>query len=128
MSGEPTDRLHPVRKTAVLLLMVIGMFWQALAVAGQGGLSHAAEDLTHAVLHWSDTGHHHHDDGSYHEDDSAESTQHVALDGALSIPALWPTLDWPTFAAYRDAPPVTTSAALPPPFVDPFRRPPRPLP
>jgi hypothetical protein len=114
-----------VRKTAVFLLVLFGMLWQSIAMAGAAGLSGTVEDFAHTALHWQEEGHHHHGDGSYHADDSADSSQHVALDGALSLFALPSAthLQVPSFVGMPQPP--SHEAAFPDPDVDGLRRPPR---
>ncbi|MFP5476715.1 MAG: hypothetical protein ACLGJD_24000 [Gammaproteobacteria bacterium] len=114
-----------VRKTAVFLFVLFGMLWQSFAMAGANVLAGTAEDTAHTVLHWQEQGHHHDDDGSYHADDSADSIQHVALDGALSPYALLSAVDMqvPPCPGVQQLP--THSAAFPDPDADRLRRPPR---
>lgn len=115
----------PVRKTVVLILVLVGLTWQAASVGGQGALLGAAQDLAHAVLHWQETGHHHEEDGAYHADDSDESARHVALDEALSAPALRSETLALAWMPPGLAPPVHRDA-VPLPYVpDGPRRPPK---
>lgn len=114
----------PVRKTAVFLLIMFGLLWQSIAMAGATALAGTVNDFAHTVLHWQEEGHHHHGD-SYHADDSADSSQHVALDGALSPSALPSAMDLqvPSSLGMQQLP--SHDAAFSDPDVDRLRRPPR---
>jgi hypothetical protein len=69
-----------VKKTGVLVALLMAMLWQSVALARVGSTVNALADLQHASLHRQDEGHHHHDDGSYHLDDSDESARHLMAD------------------------------------------------
>jgi hypothetical protein len=114
-----------VRKTVVFLLVLFCMLWQSIAMTGAAGHSGTVDDFAHTLLHWQDEGHHHHGDGSYHADDSADSSQHVALDGALSPSALpcATHLQVPSSVGMPQLP--SHEAAFADPDVDGLRRPPR---
>jgi hypothetical protein len=116
----------PMRRTIVVLLMLLSMVWQVTAFAGPMGLARAGEDLTHAVLHWQEAAHHHHEDGSYHQDASHESTAHVAVDAALAVPAIWSATALQIPAPGDGAHPTLTDVeADPGPSLQRLRRPPR---
>jgi hypothetical protein len=115
-----------MRRVLVLVFVLLGMLWQATAVAGPMVLAPVGEGLEHAVLHWQEEGHHHHDDGSYHRDDSEASAEHLALDASLGAPALWST-PLLTFAVLEaDGPELRDSLPPPTPILERLRRPPRP--
>jgi hypothetical protein len=69
-----------MRRSAVLLVMLMAMLWQSVALARMGPAISVLVDREHAALHWLEEGHHHHEDGSLHRDDSAESAQHMVAD------------------------------------------------
>ena len=114
-----------MRRSAVLVFMLLALLWQSVALARAGSTGNALANLEHAALHWQDSGHHHHEDGSYHLDDSPESALHVIADH-LSVSAVLMTS-----VAYGFAPPASTSPggwhdrAAPHPFLDGLLRPPR---
>ncbi|CAG1012708.1 hypothetical protein BURC_00238 [Burkholderiaceae bacterium] len=115
-----------MRRTAVLLAMLIAILWQSLALARVGSTVNALADPEHAALHWQDEGHHHHDDGSYQLDDSNASVQHVLSDHAGTTPALmvaaayhFPSLESATPRGVHETP-------VPDPTLDRLLRPPRP--
>ena len=114
-----------MRRLFVIVFVMLGMVWQATAVAGPMALVHGEGALEHAFLHWQDKGHHHHDDGSYHQDDSDASVQHVALDAALGALALWSTLGLTVAALGTDMPALRESHAPPAPVLERLRRPPK---
>lgn len=109
----------------VLFLVLAGMFWQAMGVAGRGALAGVGEDVAHVLLHWSESAHHHHEDGSYDQDGSDEAVRHVLADDALTAPALCLTPDGTFFPASAPAPGDALAVLLPDPFPDRLRRPPR---
>lgn len=115
-----------MRRSAVLLVMLFAMFWQAVAVARVGSTMNALADLEHTALHWQKEGHHHHQDGSYHLDDSNDSAQHVLSDHLSATAALM-------VSAPHDFPPPASAApgsmhetVVPDPTLDGLLRPPRP--
>ena len=107
------------------LLVVVGMFWQAMGMAGQAALASTGEDVTHALLHWSEAAHLHHDDGSFDHDDSDAAARHVLVDDALSAP----TLCFGQAATLADCaaprPADVATVPVPSPVPDRLRRPPR---
>lgn len=116
----------PMRRSAVLLVMLIAMLWQSLALARVGSTVNALADRGHTALHWQEAGHHHHEDGSYHLDESKESAQHLLVDQVSATTALM-------FAASHGFPPLGAAApsgrhdkTVPSPTLDGLLRPPRP--
>ena len=114
-----------MRRTTVLLAMLLAMLWQSVALARAGSTVNAMADMEHTALHWQEEGHHHHDDGSYHRDDSPESVQHVISDH-LSTPAAL------LASASHDFPPLGSAtpgglnkAPVPDPDPEGLLRPPR---
>jgi hypothetical protein len=114
-----------VLRRFVLLVVLAGLFWQGMGVAGRGGLASAGEDVAHALLHWSESAHHHHDDGSYHQDHSDDAVRHVLADDALTAPALCLAPFMNFSAASVPQPAEALAGYLPDPDPDRLRRPPR---
>jgi hypothetical protein len=114
-----------MRRSAVLLAMLLAMLWQSVALARVGSTVNVLADLEHAALHWHEEGHHHHDDGSYHLDDSKDSAQHVLSDHVTAASAL-------LVSASHDFPPLGSAAPrglhaprVQDPTLDGLLRPPR---
>lgn len=113
-----------MRRSAVLLVMLLAMLWQSLALARPGSTVNVMADLQHAALHWQERAHHHHDDGSFHLDDSQASTCHMLSDHLTMTPALLPA------SAHRFPPSASSppgglgNARAPDPFLDGLLRPP----
>ena len=80
MPPESSVYSPPVKRSAVIFLLLLAMGWQALAMAKGGATVNALLDFGHAVLHWDGTAHHHHADGSLTLDASDESTRHLLAD------------------------------------------------
>jgi len=114
-----------MRRSAVLLLMLFTMLWQAVALARIGSTVNALADQEHAALHWQDEGHHHHEDGSYHSDDSDESAQHVLTDhlSATLEMAAPPLHDFPPLGSAAHG--SLRETLVPNPTLDGLLRPPR---
>jgi hypothetical protein len=114
-----------MRRTAVLVFLLLAMLWQSAAYARAGSTVSVLADPDHAALHWLEKGHHHHDDGSYHLDDSKASAQHLLCDHVTATSAL-------LLAASRDFPPLGSAAPtgrherrVPDPPLEGLLRPPR---
>ena len=116
---------HPVMRRFVLLLLVAGVFWQAIGMAGRGAIASAGEDLAHALAHWSESAHHHHDDGTFESDDSDDAVRHVLADNTLTAPALCLSAGMVFGTASMPHPVDALAVYLPDPFPDRLRRPPR---
>ena len=114
-----------MRRTAVLLVMLLAMFWQSVALARLGSTVNALADREHTALHWHEVGHHHLDDGSLQLDDSKESAQHVLSDHLSATAALLvPTAhDFPSLGSV--APADLHATRVPNPTLDGLLRPPR---
>lgn len=114
-----------MRRSTVLLMMLIAMLWQSVALARIGSTVNALADLAHMALHWQGTGHHHHEDGSYHQDDSNESVQHVLSEHVSPVAALtmMSSHDFPQLGS--TAPDSVHGTLLPNPPLDGLLRPPR---
>lgn len=114
----------PVKRTGILVVMLIAMLWQSLALARAGSTLNAFADAQHAVLHGQQEGHHHHDDGSYHLDDSDESTRHLMADHSPAS-ALLPSATPAVAFLGGGSPGMREARASPHPFLDGPLRPPR---
>lgn len=77
-----------MRRLPVLLLLV-ALFWQALAPAGPAWASDAVQRWLHDDLHARQASHHHHEDGSIHHEDAGGAIQHAhpAFDLSPALPA-----------------------------------------
>ncbi len=113
-----------MRRSAILLTMLLAMLWQSVGLARAGSTIDALVDLQHAVLHWDDESHHHHDDGSYHVGDSDESTRHMMSDH-VSASALMVNADLPVVRMGVAAPAACDASTHPHPVLDGPLRPPR---
>ncbi len=114
-----------MRRRIAIFLVLLSVFWQAFAIAGQATAFAEPEEIAHAALHWQSEGHHHDENGSVTQDDSDESLQHVAFDGCLSTSMVWQTASF-SFAPNISAPPrIADEAAIPSPHLAGLRRPPR---
>jgi hypothetical protein len=114
-----------MRRTTVLLAMLLAMLWQSVALARAGSTVNAMADMEHTALHWQEEGHHHHEDGSYHRDDSPESVQHVIADHVSASAALLasPSHGFPPPGS--TVPAGLLKAAVPDPDPEGLLRPPR---
>lgn len=114
-----------MRRSFVLLIMLMAMLWQSVALARAGSTVNALADVGHAVLHWQGQGHHHHGDGSYHLDDSLESTQHGLIDHVSATAALWNETPCAFAPLGTAAPDGVHDGPVPTPTLDGLLRPPR---
>jgi hypothetical protein len=114
-----------MRRSAVLLVVLFAMLWQAMAVARAGSTTNSPADMEHAALHWQEKSHHHHEDGSYHLDDSIASAQHVLSDHVSATVGLvvTPSHHFPTLGSA--APRGLHETLVPSPTLDGLLRPPR---
>jgi len=113
-----------VRKFLAALLL-LSVLHQSAAFAGGGWMLRAADGVAHAVLHWEKSPHHHHDDGTLHAEDTDEASRHLQDDSALNLTGLPAS---PAIAPFHAAPRLaiaTPVPAVPSPFLDAPRRPPR---
>lgn len=124
-SGVRSLHSPVMRRTAILLVTLLAMLWQATALARPGSAVNVMADLEHAALHWQQEGHHHHEDGSVHLDDSQASTLHILGDQLTVTAALLPSSEqhFPPSAAGQ--PGIPGDARVPDPFLDGLLRPPR---
>jgi hypothetical protein len=114
-----------MRRTALLVTLLIAMLWQSVAMARPGSSINALADSAHAALHLAEEGHHHHDDGSFHLDESIESVQHLMADHASAATALLAMDSTGVPHAGSESPEVLRAHTRPQPFLDGLLRPPR---
>lgn len=113
-----------MKRTTVLLLLLLAMFWQSVDLVHAGASSDRLADFEHAMLHWQDEGHHHHDDGGLHLDDSGDALGHVMADNVNAsalLPHVSPSM--PDFDPGELS--VREPRAGPHPYLDGLIRPPR---
>lgn len=115
-----------MRRSAILLVMLVTMLWQTVAVAQAGSMTNALADLEHASLHWQEKGHHHHEDGSYQLDDSIASAQHVLCDHVSATVAIVVSASHHFPCLGSAAPGGLHPTAVSGPTLDGLLRPPRP--
>lgn len=116
---------HAMRRSSVLLVVLLAMLWQSLAMARPGSSINVLADLGHAILHWQQAAHHHHDDGSFQLDDSQASTVHVLADHFTPTTALIPMVSHQFPPSASEPPGGMHSARVPDPFLAGLLRPPR---
>lgn len=116
---------NAMRRSAVVLVMLFSMLWQAMALAQPTSTVNLLADLEHAAMHWQDEPHHHHDDGSYHRDDSQASKFHVFSDQLTVATALLPASSQNLLPIASARPCCHRSVSVPDPFLDGLLRPPR---
>ncbi|MFN9450077.1 MAG: hypothetical protein ACK58U_10520 [Rubrivivax sp.] len=110
---------------ALLIVMLIAMFWQSVAHARPGSSVNLLADLQHAVLHWQQMSHHHDDDGSWQEDDSTASTSHVLSDHFTAATLILETPASPVQPAASEQPTQRAGSLVAEPCLDGLLRPPR---
>lgn len=115
----------PMRRSAIIFVMLFAMIWQSVALARPGSTVNVLADTEHAALHWHEEGHHHHADGSICVDDSQASTFHLLADHPAMTTALLPAVShhFPVTAASR--PSVLDHSQVSDPFLHGLLRPPR---
>jgi hypothetical protein len=96
-----------------------------MGLVGRSALASAGEDLTHALMHWSESVHQHHADGSLGLDGSDEDIAHLLADNALTAPALCLAPEKGLGTVSMPKPGDAAAVSLPEPFPDRLRRPPR---
>lgn len=114
-----------MRRSAVLLALVLAMLWQSVALARPGSTVNVLSDLAHAALHWQQEGHHHHDDGSFHLDDSPASAFHLLGDHLTVTTALLPAVAHHVPRSGSAPPDGLQGVCVPDPVLDGLLRPPR---
>ena len=112
-------------RSAILLVMLFSMLWQAMALAQATSTVNLLADLEHTAMHWQDEPHHHHDDGSYHRDDSQASELHVFSDHLTLAVVLLPVSSQNPLPIASARPCCHHSGSAPDPFLDGLLRPPR---
>lgn len=114
-----------MRRSAVLLIMLLAMLWQAVTLAPAGSTVNVLADIKHAALHWHAEGHHHHDDGSIFLDSSQASTVHLLTDHLAVTTALLPAISHHFPPSATSQPRGLHDARITDPFLDGLLRPPR---
>ena len=113
------------RRLAMFFVM-LSVFWQALAVAGQMPVFASQEELEHAAMHLQEAAHHHHhDDGAVELDESSDSKLHMMADGMPSAALEAFTLCIPAADWGNSPPSAAIDSILPHPILEGLRRPPR---
>jgi hypothetical protein len=116
--------LAAMRRTSVIVAILIAMLWQSLAMARADSTLNVLADVEHAMLHWQGEDHHHHDDGSFHRDASDESERHLLADHH-NASAVLPDASVRLALADAGSPAMHEPRAVPHPFLDGPLRPPR---
>jgi hypothetical protein len=114
-----------MHRSAVLLVLLFAMLWQAVALARPGSTVNVLADAEHAALHWQEEGHHHHEDGSFHLDDSSASTFHGLSDHLTLTTALLPAVSHHFPLGASPPPGALRDTRVADPFLDGLLRPPR---
>ena len=109
----------------ILILILMTVFWQGLAFAGNLHRLTASGDLAHTMAHLNGTGHHHDGAGLWYEDDDDTGRGHVLLDDSLNAPVLCPQAPDLSHPSQRHDLPRVIAAALIVHDGDALRRPPR---
>ena len=125
VDNQVQSNQNAMRRSAVVLVMLFSMLWQAMALAQPTSTVNLLADLEHAAMHWQDEPHHHHDDGSYHRDDSQASKFHVLSDQLTVATALLPASSQNLLPIASARPCCHRSVSVPDPFLDGLLRPPR---
>jgi hypothetical protein len=112
------------RRLAMFFVM-LSVFWQALAVAGQMPVFASHEALEHAAMHLQEEGHHHNDDGAVELDESSDSKLHMMANGMPSAAVEAFTLSVPAPDWGSSPPSAALDSILPHPILEGLRRPPR---
>ncbi|MEJ8860120.1 hypothetical protein WKW79_36720 [Variovorax robiniae] len=124
MSTRLAMRLASGQRVIVLAMLLAFAFSQLSMVVHLSSFLGARSGAQHALMHWQGTPHHHHHDGSIGNDHSAESNQHVSLDGCLSAIAMQCDL-LVDFGPHPLVPPAShDELAKPWPYLDGPMRPP----
>jgi hypothetical protein len=123
-----------MRRGFTAFLLMVCMFWQALAHAGIAVVIADHEEQDHAVMHFAGEAHHHdhHDDdgddgNGVHQDRSQASAQHLVSDAAVFAPVLTGDFALKLPQLHPGAPVLTAATPPPPPFLDGPERPPKSL-
>jgi hypothetical protein len=113
-----------MRRPLATFLLLLCLFWQAIAVAGQVPAFASQEEIAHAALHLQEAAHHHHDDGSVTVDDSDDSKSHVVADGLAGV-ALVSFVTEAMTADWTSTPPTLDEVRHTNPALEGPRRPPK---
>jgi hypothetical protein len=113
-----------IRRLATFLVL-LSIFWQAIAVAGHVPMFATDEEREHAVLHLQEADHHHDESGAVAQDHSSDSKLHLLGDRAPGAPLATVTPTIPSPQWENAAPHTVVLAPLPFPVLEGLRRPPR---
>lgn len=123
-STNPILYNDAMRRSFVVIMLVVSAFWHVLTVGGWLGVS-SPRETAHTMLHWQGQAHHHHGDGSVTQDSSEESTQHLTLDGVLAVNGAWSASAVLLHSFELAGPVVKDDIVGPWPYLDGLRRPPK---
>jgi len=90
MASRTATSTRAITRLCLLVLMIGLGLLHTFTIADRAGAFSSSVEMTHALLHWQGEAHHHHEDGSLAKDHSAQSTQHLNLDGCTSAVAILP--------------------------------------
>ncbi|KQW42257.1 hypothetical protein ASD88_22135 [Pelomonas sp. Root662] len=119
-----------MRRGFTTFLLMLCMFWQALAHAGVAVTLAGDEGRSHALMHFEGQAHHHHDDGgtdAVHEDQSLASAQHMASDCGLHATAMMGFFGLTLPRLLPEMPATAAAAPAPQPCLAGPERPPKTL-
>lgn len=116
---------RPMIRRLAMFFVMLSVFWQALAVAGQMPVFASHEALEHAAMHLQEEGHHHNDDGAVELDESSDSKLHMMANGmpSAALEAFTLSVPVPDWGSSPLCPVV--DSMLPHPILEGLRRPPR---
>lgn len=113
------------RGSCVLLVLLLAIFWQAVALVRPGWERDEPAHPGHAALHWLGAGHHHQDDGSIQLDDSRDSKLHMFGDHLTTAALPLPTNSRHCLVTGSTRPCEQLGVRLSEPILDGLLRPPR---
>mgnify|MGYP000925898705 CR=1 FL=1 len=115
-----------MRSPLVIVVFLFALLVQSVAAAGHGLRLEFSADLSHAAMHEAGISHHHNHDGTSSRDNSDEAKQHVQHDHCPNSPALPASVcSAGPESAGMAALPALSQRALPAPYLEGPRRPPR---
>jgi hypothetical protein len=120
-----------LRRRLPAFLLLLSLFWQALACASTGAILGNEAEQKHALMHMTGEAHHHdqhegHGDAEgIHVDDSQASTQHMMDDACAHAPALLTFTELPVPLLRPEPPAQAALHRAVTPFLDGLERPPR---
>lgn len=109
-----------------MVFFLLALLTQSLAVSGRGLQMEVRGDLSHFAMHNAGISHHHNDDGTPCRDNSDEAKQHVQHDCCPNAPAIPASVcNASPVAAGKGLLPILSQHALPSPYLEGPKRPPR---